>query len=342
MFRRLFHAAERMKGMWKNYMAIPLSLVLLVCGCGGSNTATNTENSITAEKAVEDESQLKNADVENSVENASYMETRSENSTENVSTSGADTENSTQEDDSITIKEQTYGENGELSFRIWKSVKSGDSCLDIICKNDVGWKAAWAFAYYIATLKDGSEDSDYHFTVGSMCREESAVLFYSDTSGGMCMVDGEIVDAKEYIESKIENVHTIEDEYIEYTGFLSDSYNDFLEKKKETEPILLYDDDNVSISFSKVNENGVYFSVENKTKFNITIQADSIAINGKSTNSIIMSDDVAPLSTGEIDARTSDFPDVDSVESISGSLRVICDDDSVGHYNVTFTETVEK
>lgn len=86
---------------------------------------------------------------------------------------------------------------------------------------------------------------------------------------------------------------------------------------------VLYEDDYVKICFGKISQKGVEFLVENKTEYLLTIQADAIAINGYSTDGIIMSDDVAPKSKGKVIAQCDDFGQETVVEKISGQLRII-------------------
>lgn len=93
-------------------------------------------------------------------------------------------------------------------------------------------------------------------------------------------------------------------------------------KEQTFTPIKVYEDPRVIISFSGVDSRGVNFEVENLTDKTITVQADSISINGYSTNDIIMSDDVAPKSIGKVNAKCSiDY--TNPVGSLSGQLRII-------------------
>lgn len=105
------------------------------------------------------------------------------------------------------------------------------------------------------------------------------------------------------------------------------------EKPKNT---LLYEDEKVKIYFSKITSNGVEFIAENLTDINITIQADSISINGESTNDFLMSDDIAPQSKGKVLARCSDFASVSEVSTVGGQLRVIDFNDSFKSYSAIF------
>lgn len=90
-----------------------------------------------------------------------------------------------------------------------------------------------------------------------------------------------------------------------------------------TSDYLLYSDDKVEIYFSGITREGVVFEVKNMTDINLTFQADSIAINGVSTNDIVMSDSVTQQSVGKIVARCSDFEDTENVYSVSGQLTAI-------------------
>lgn len=95
-------------------------------------------------------------------------------------------------------------------------------------------------------------------------------------------------------------------------------------KNAETEKeVLLYEDSNVKIYFSRITTKGVEFLVENKTDLNITIQADTVSVNGMSTDSILMSDDVAPQSKGKVVAECDDFSTNTVVETVGGQLRII-------------------
>lgn len=106
-------------------------------------------------------------------------------------------------------------------------------------------------------------------------------------------------------------------------------------KEEVEEDVVLYEDDNVKIYFKGIGEKGVEFWIENLTDINITIQADSVSINGISTNDIMMSDDVAPKSKGKVVARCSDFSDVKNVRTVGGQLRII-DFASWETYDATF------
>ena len=99
--------------------------------------------------------------------------------------------------------------------------------------------------------------------------------------------------------------------------------NGIMEKTYNT---LVYEDKKVKIYFTGVDDKGVKFQIENLTDHTVTIQAKTIAINGKSTNSIIMSDSIAAKSIGTATAKCKDFSTIDNFKTITGELRIISDD----------------
>lgn len=123
----------------------------------------------------------------------------------------------------------------------------------------------------------------------------------------------------------------------QYTWYNSSSKTQASQQETDSSNNLLYEDDKVKISFAGINEKGVVFWLENLTDINITVQADSVAINGISTHSILMSDDVAPKSKGKIIAKCDDFSSVGAVETVSGQLRIIDFNGSFRTYSATFT-----
>ncbi len=108
-------------------------------------------------------------------------------------------------------------------------------------------------------------------------------------------------------------------------------------KVEEKAPVVVYQDEKVVISFKEVSADGVKFLMENKTDKELTVQADSIAVNGFSSNDITMSDAVAPQSKGYITARTSELSDVGTPATVSGKLRIIDFAGNLESYDATFT-----
>jgi len=106
-------------------------------------------------------------------------------------------------------------------------------------------------------------------------------------------------------------------------------------KKPTVSKPLVYSDSKVKIYYKEMNASGVVFTVENLTDVVITIQADSVSINRRSTDNITMSDDVSPHSTGDVVARCS-FGSVPTVELVGGQLRIIDFNGSFRSYDATF------
>ena len=116
----------------------------------------------------------------------------------------------------------------------------------------------------------------------------------------------------------------------------SESNVDSIPLEEETKAnCLLYEDEKVRIYFVELINKGIIFDVENLTDVNITIQADSVSINKRSINDIIMSDDVAPQSIGEVLARC-DIDELMEVETVGGQLRIIDLGKSFPTYSATF------
>lgn len=98
---------------------------------------------------------------------------------------------------------------------------------------------------------------------------------------------------------------------------------------------LLYTDEQVDIYYWGTEASGVSFLLKNKTSINITIQADSVSVNQRSYNSIIMSDNVVPRSIGVVKARCAIEADNIATSTVGGQLSVI-DFKTLDSYDVTF------
>jgi hypothetical protein len=110
------------------------------------------------------------------------------------------------------------------------------------------------------------------------------------------------------------------------------------EKAPEAEPVQVYSDANVTISYKSADENGVKFLVENKRGKSLTVQANSVSVNGFSSNDIMMSDDISPNSKGYATAETTELADAGTPEKISGSLVVLDSESFDTLANVNFTD----
>ena len=121
--------------------------------------------------------------------------------------------------------------------------------------------------------------------------------------------------------------------------------------KSVDEGIKVYDDENVSVAFlgtsAEEEYTNVNFRITNKIDEVVTIQSSSIALNGESSSDVMGSEEIAPLSTGNISMRCTidtTFVDLTEISNITGSLSVITFDNEElfdGHqsYELTFTHT---
>lgn len=149
----------------------------------------------------------------------------------------------------------------------------------------------------------------------------------------------ESVDVSKY-EAKIQEL----EEIIQNEKVVPTNSNSKQDSKKEVEKkqTMVYEDEKVSIYFSKVTSKGVEFLIDNKTDKQLTIQCDSVAINGFSVNQIVMSDAVSAKSKGKVIARcdTSDFDT--NIEKVGGTLRIIDFEEMGSSYNANFVDIVVK
>ena len=146
--------------------------------------------------------------------------------------------------------------------------------------------------------------------------------------------NGELETIQQYIYGEdTDSDNSNEDEYSSEGKADETSNDNDVNTKKST---VVYEDNNVKISFAGISEDGVEFWVDNLTDVNITIQADSVSVNGISTNDIMMSDDVAPQSKGKVVAQCDDFTSVTNVETVGGQLRVIDFNNNLESYDAKF------
>lgn len=119
----------------------------------------------------------------------------------------------------------------------------------------------------------------------------------------------------------------------------NDIKSDVEEKEvKEAEPTKVWEGNGVVIYFKGVTSTGIKYLVENNNDKSVTIQADSVAVNGFSTSDFLMSADISPKSKGYAEAETSDLADVGTPEKVSGNLTVIDSDTFDTIANAQFTD----
>ena len=212
--------------------------------------------------------------------------------------------------DIIDKFEWDYDEDNKLTIGLFKDKTNGNLSVSVFghySNENIGLMQE-SYIWIFALSYSCGIESNVMCTVG----EDSYMLLMND---GKILSNTFPEDVKDIPESYLDSVkemHTALEEFYVKNGLKEKFYNQFV-----------YEDENVKIYFTGIDNYGVNFNVENLTDKQVMIQADSIAINGISTNSIIMSDDVEPNSTGKVVAKCDDFYSKTEIEKISGVLRVI-------------------
>lgn len=150
-----------------------------------------------------------------------------------------------------------------------------------------------------------------------------------------------------YIYKDTETTTTEEttDSYDNDYDYNYDDYDDYEEEtttkpKKDT---LVYSNSKINIYFQDVtteyDETYVNFKVKNKSSKKLDFQADTITLDGISYNDIVMSDPVAPKSTGIISAQVEKAP-YKQPKTVGAELR--CFDDNLNTDNISFVNVKVK
>lgn len=121
-------------------------------------------------------------------------------------------------------------------------------------------------------------------------------------------------------------------------GIASETASAPKKEEKKVEPTKVWEGNGVTIYFKEANNEGLKFLVENTNNKSVTIQADSVSLNGFSSNDIMMSDDISPNSKGYATAMTSELSDAGTPEKVSGNLTVIDSDTFDTIANAQFTD----
>lgn len=229
-------------------------------------------------------------------------------------------------DDSIYENDYCYtvdGNNGYIFMwvRSQKSDISLESSKDYF-DNDSDYKNKHSEIFELfddidaldTSYLDSSSDNYSHSVEFIVDGEDYEIEFYGDKS------------LKKYIETLYNNVigsnlvihyqsveettTTTEETTIE--DYDSDDYDYEEETTKPKKDTLVYSDSNVNIYFHDVttefDDTYVNFNVKNKINKKLEFQADTITLDGISYNNIVMSDPVAPKSTGVISAHVEKAP----------------------------------
>ena len=103
--------------------------------------------------------------------------------------------------------------------------------------------------------------------------------------------------------------------------------------------VIVFQDDKTVIHFNKVASDGVHFTVDNLTDHEVTIQMESLAIDGVSIMDFTMSDKVAAGSSAEVITDCA-IPVNEKVGTVSGRISVVDFDTYSNTYDAMFDTTV--
>ncbi len=258
-------------------------------------------------------------------------------------------------DDSIYENDYCYtidGNNGYIFMwvRSRKSDISLESSKDYF-DNDSDYKNKHSEMFEIfdgvdaldTTHLDSSSDNYSHTVEFIADGEDYEIEFYGDKS------------FKKYMETLYNNVIgsdlILHNETIEETTTTTeepttedydsdDDYDYDYEEETTTKPkkdTLVYSNSKINIYFHDVtteyDETYVNFKVKNKSSKKLDFQADTITLDGISYNDIVMSDPVAPQSTGIISAQVEKAP-YKQPKTVGAELR--CFDDNLNTDNISF------
>jgi hypothetical protein len=295
---------------------LTLLIVLILTSCGTQSNETVVE--------------------ETTVETTSGVETVEEQSTMETET---ETETETKESNQELVKREDYEvyEDTVLIIGTLKNLETDETSITLYC--EAPNKYVGVYMYIRMALLKAYIGEDYDIT--------PTVTFDSVWLTPVFCMDietNEMYTSETMSTILAEGLKNGELDTDEIDRNFKKSINDYFGTIifSPTANATIHEDDNVKITFTDIGDNGVNFSIENKTDNTITVQVNTIAINGVSTNSALMSAKVAPQSTGTGTARCSDFSDVSEVERISGTLTVILDESFKNSYKVTFSETLEE
>ena len=304
----------------------------------------------------------KNNSEESSSFDKSILETNSSKTIKNLEVPINDKwEVENNKDDSIYENDYCYtidGNNGYIFMwvRSRKSDISLESSKDYF-DNDSDYKNKHSEMFEIfdgvdaldTTHLDSSSDNYSHTVEFIADGEDYEIEFYGDKS------------FKKYMETLYNNVIgsdlILHNETIEETTTTTeepttedydsdDDYDYDYEEETTTKPkkdTLVYSNSKINIYFHDVtteyDETYVNFKVKNKSSKKLDFQADTITLDGISYNDIIMSDPVAPQSTGIISAQVEKAP-YKQPKTVGAELR--CFDDNLNTDNISFVNVKVK
>ncbi|MBO4650333.1 MAG: hypothetical protein J5653_03980 [Clostridiales bacterium] len=104
--------------------------------------------------------------------------------------------------------------------------------------------------------------------------------------------------------------------------------------------VIVYQDDKTVIHFNKVDSDGVHFTVDNLAAYEVTVQCDSLAIDGISILDYIMSDKVSAGTSAEVVTKCELEIIPQQIGTVSGQLNIVDFDDYSNTYPALFDTTV--
>lgn len=266
-------------------------------------------------------------------------------------------------DDSIYENDYCYtidGNNGYIFMwvRSRKSDISLESSKDYF-DNDSDYKNKHSEMFEIfdgvdaldTTHLDSSSDNYSHTVEFIADGEDYEIEFYGDKSFKKYMetlynnvIGSDLILHNETIE---ETTTTTEEPTTEdYDSDDDYDYDYDYEEETTTKPkkdTLVYSNSKINIYFQDVtteyDETYVNFKVKNKSSKKLEFQADTITLDGISYNDIVMSDPIAPQSTGIISAQVEKAP-YKQPKTVGAELR--CFDDNLNTDNISFVNVKVK
>lgn len=324
------------------------SLIFVGCDKITSSNKNNSEESISFDKSI--------------------LETNSSKTIKNLEVPINDEwEEEESKNDVIYDKEYCYtidGNNGYIFM--WVRCQESDSTLESskdYFDNDADYKDKHSKMFEIfdgvdaldTTHLDSSSGNYSHTVEFIVDGEDYEIEFYGDKSLKKYMeilynnvIGSDLILHNETIEETTTTTeepttedYDSDDDY----DYNYDDYDDYEEEtttkpKKDT---LVYSNSKINIYFHDVtteyDETYVNFKVKNKTSKKLDFQADTITLDGISYNDIIMSDPVAPQSTGIISAQVEKAP-YKQPKTVGAELR--CFDDNLKTDNISFVNVKVK
>lgn len=304
----------------------------------------------------------KNNSEESSSFDKSILETNSSKTIKNLEVPINDKwEVENNKDDSIYENDYCYtidGNNGYIFMwvRSQKSDISLESSKDYF-DNDSDYKNKHSEMFEIfdgvdaldTTHLDSSSDNYSHTVEFIADGEDYEIEFYGDKSFKKYMetLYNNVIGSNLILHNEtIEETTTTTEEPTTEDYDSDDDYDYDYEEETTTKPkkdTLVYSNSKINIYFQDVtteyDETYVNFKVKNKSSKKLDFQADTITLDGISYNDIVMSDPVAPQSTGIISAQVEKAP-YKQPKTVGAELR--CFDDNLNTDNISFVNVKVK